>query len=41
MPKISVIVSVYNNERHIRQCLDSLAFQTYADFEAILIDDAA
>jgi glycosyltransferase involved in cell wall biosynthesis len=41
MPKISVIVPVYNAEQNIRQCLDSLAFQTYMDFEAILVDDAS
>jgi glycosyltransferase involved in cell wall biosynthesis len=41
MPKISVIVPIYNAEQNLRQCLDSLAFQTYVDFEAILVDDAS
>jgi glycosyltransferase involved in cell wall biosynthesis len=41
MPKISVIVPVYNAEPYIRECLDSLIAQTFADFEAILVDDAS
>jgi glycosyltransferase involved in cell wall biosynthesis len=41
MPKISVIVPVYKVEQYIRECLDSLVSQTYADFEVILVDDAS
>jgi glycosyltransferase involved in cell wall biosynthesis len=41
MPKISVIVPVYNVEPYIRECLDSLVGQTYTDFEVILVDDAS
>ncbi len=38
---ISVVVSVYNMEKHLRQCLDSLLCQTYPDFELLLIDDGS
>ena len=35
----SVIVPVYNVEKYIRQCLDSIAEQDFTDFEVILVDD--
>lgn len=38
-PKISVIVPVYNVEKYIRRCLDSIREQSFSDFECILIDD--
>lgn len=40
-PQISVIVPVYNAERWLRKCLDSLLAQTFVDFELILIDDGS
>ena len=39
MPKISVIVPVYNVEKYVAQCLDSLLGQTMQDIEIICIDD--
>lgn len=36
---VSVIVPVYNTEKHLRKCLDSILSQTFTDFECILIDD--
>ncbi len=39
MSKISVIIPVYNVEKYLSRCLDSLLCQTFTDFEAILIDD--
>ncbi len=39
MPKLSVIVPVYNSEEEIRDCLDSLVEQTEQDIEIIIIDD--
>lgn len=39
--KISVIIPVYNIEKYIRQCLDSLLCQTFVEFEIICINDGS
>lgn len=39
MPKVSIIVPVYNVEKYIRKCLDSLVNQTLKDIEIIIIND--
>lgn len=39
MPKVSIIVPVYNEEEYVSTCLDSLINQTLDDIEIILIDD--
>ena len=39
MPKISVIIPVYNVEKYLEKALDSIINQTFTDFEAICIDD--
>lgn len=41
MPKISVIVPVYNVENYLTQCLDSILNQTFTDFECICINDGS
>lgn len=41
MPKISVIIPVYNTESYIDICLDSLINQSFKDFEAICINDGS
>lgn len=41
MGKISVIVPVYNNERFLCQCINSILEQTYTNLEIILIDDGS
>lgn len=41
MPEISIIVPVYNVEKYIRRCLDSLLGQTFEDIEILLIDDGS
>lgn len=41
MPKISILVPVYNVERYLRQCLDSLINQTLRDIEIICINDGS
>lgn len=40
-PEISVIVPVYNMERYLRQCIESVLSQTFADLELILVDDGS
>lgn len=40
-PRVSIIVPVYNVERYLRQCLDTLVNQTYQNVEIICIDDGS
>ena len=39
--KISIIIPVYNTEKYLSECLDSLVYQSFDDFEIICIDDAS
>ena len=41
MPKISVIVPVYNVEKYLPHCVDSILEQTFFDLEVILVDDGS
>ena len=41
MAKISIIIPVYNVEKYLQQCIDSLLSQTLSDIEIICIDDAS
>ncbi len=41
MPKVSVIVSVYNKENYIQETIDSALNQTFKDFEVIAVDDGS
>ena len=41
MPKISIIIPVYNVAPYLRQCLDSVINQTFKDIEIICIDDCS
>lgn len=41
MPKVSVIVPVYNTEKYLPQCIDSILAQTFTDFELILVNDGS
>lgn len=41
MNKVSVIVPVYNAEKYISRCLDSILSQTFTEFEIILVNDGS
>lgn len=41
MPKVSVIVPVYNNEKYLETCLNSIVRQKLKDIEIIIIDDGS
>ena len=40
-PVISAIIPVYNREKYISYCIDSILAQTFDDFELILVDDGS
>ncbi len=40
-PKVSIIVPFYNSSCYLKQCLNSIKNQTWADFEVICIDDGS
>lgn len=41
MVEISILVPVYNVEKYLEACLDSILQQTYTDFEVICMDDGS
>lgn len=41
MRKVSVIVPVYNTEKYLEKCLDSIAEQTLDDIEIVIVDDGS
>ncbi len=41
MAKISVIIPVYNTQKYIEKCLDSVKKQTYRDIEVIIVNDGS
>ena len=41
MPKVSILVPIYNAQKYLSQCLDSLINQTLDDIEIICINDGS
>ena len=41
IPAISVIIPMYNAEKFIGECLESIFAQTFQDFEVIVVDDCS
>ena len=41
MPLVSVIIPVFNVEKYLKQCLDSVAAQTLEDIEIICVNDSS
>lgn len=41
LPKVSVIIPVYNTEKYLKKCLDSVCNQTLQDIEIICINDCS
>lgn len=40
-PQISVVVPVYNTDKYLSRCIDSMLAQTYTDFELLLVNDGS
>ena len=40
-PTFSIVVPVYNTEKYIGECIDSILSQSYSDFEVIIVDDGS
>jgi glycosyltransferase involved in cell wall biosynthesis len=40
-PKVSIIVTVYNTEKYLNTCIDSILNQTFKDFECIIVDNCS
>ena len=41
MPKVSIIVPVYNTEEYLSECIESILDQSFTDFELLLINDGS
>src|ERR1044071_3222306 len=41
MPAVSVLMAVYNGERHLQAAIDSILAQTFTDFALVIVDDGS
>ena len=41
IPLLSIIIPVYNVEKYLRECIDSILAEEFQDYEIILIDDGS
>ena len=41
MPKVSIVVAVYNVEKYVSKCIESILKQTFTDFELLLVNDGS
>ena len=41
IPAVSIIIPMYNSEKYIGECLDSILAQTFTDYEVIVVDDCS
>lgn len=41
MPEVTVLLAVHNGEKYLKQAVDSILEQTFADFEFLIVDDAS
>ena len=40
-PSLSIVVPVYNTEKYLKRCMDSIMNQTLKDIEIIIVDDGS
>ena len=40
-PLVSIVVPIYNSEKYLKECIDSIITQTYKNLDILLIDDGS
>ena len=40
-PEVTIVIPVYNSEKYIGRCIDSILNQTFQDFELLIINDGS